>query len=188
MKAIILFFLISLSAIAQESLSQDISPIIVNISDSPSLQYKGAAVKRKATVVDYRPLNSSSKEFFLSVNIVYYVNSSGAYGATVQNDILADGTLSSEQQLQLLDVYKPITITYTTQGKCADQTTGNIVPCFQADGVTPTANSISEIGYWQTFKLNQVSGVTSLSTNGTADVQYKIVAAIISKLDSRKKW
>jgi hypothetical protein len=183
MKKIIFLLLLSVSAIAQ-----DISPIVVNISDSPLLQYNGAFAKRKATVVNYLPLTQGSKEFSITVNIVYYVNNAGAYGATIQSDIAANATLSSDQQTQLSEVYKPFNFTYSTSGKCADQTTGALVNCFQADGTTPTVNAISDLAYWQAFKLNQISGVTSLTTNGAADVQYRIIQAIVAKLDSRKKW
>jgi hypothetical protein len=97
-------------------------------------------------------------------------------------------TLSADQYSQLVTIYADKIVEHQTTGLCADATSGNIVPCFQADGVTPTVNAVTEAAYWQAFKLNQVSGITSLSTQGAMDAEYKIIQAIIAKMNTRKNW
>lgn len=176
-KILFLFLLLPLIGFAQ----LDQTPIVVNISDSPVLQYNGAFVKQKATVIDYDPIINSIKDFSIQVTISCYVNNSGAYGASVYSDIAANATLSTDQKAQLQAMYGDRTVTYTTIGQCTDAS-GNIVAC-TAGGAIP------EIQYWQTFKLNQIPGMGgSLSAQGAAAVQYLIIQAIVSKLDSRKKW
>lgn len=190
MKKIITLFLL---AISLTGLSQDSSPISVNLSDNPKLQWNGSAVKQKAIVMDYRPLINGTKEFYIRVRVQLYENLSGAYGSKIQDLLTADQalqtpTLSSDQYSQLSTIYADRIIEHQTTGLCADATSGNIVSCFQQDGVTPTPNAVSEEAYWQAFKLNQVSGVTSISTQGALDAEYKIIIAIITKMNSRKNW
>ena len=177
MKKILFLLLFPLASFAQ----LDQTPIVVNISDSPVLQYNGAFVKQKALVTDYQPIINSTKDFSVTVVITCYVNNSGSYGSSVYSDIASNATLSTEQKTQLQAMYGDRTVTYTTIGQCTD-VNGNLEPC-------STSGAIPEIQYWQTFKLSQIPGIgSSLSTQGAAAVQYLIIQAIVSKLDSRKKW
>jgi hypothetical protein len=169
-------------------IAQDVSPIVVNLSDNAKLQWNGSNVKMKATVLDYRPVINGTKEFYILVKVSFYENLTGSYGSKITDLINADGTLSNDQKISLLSIYSDRIVDHQTTGLCADATSGNIVPCLQNDGITPTVNAVSEETYWQTFKLNQVSGVTSISTQGAMDAEYKIIQAIVTKMNSRKNW
>lgn len=159
----------------------DLTQIVVNVSDNPLLQYNGAAVKQKATVLNYQPLLGTLKDFSITVGISCYINNAGAYGSTVISDIAAklqSATITADQAAQLYLMYQDRQVTYTTAGQCSDSN-GNIEAC-SVNGAIP------EIQYWQTFTLTQV-GVSSLALSA-AQAQYKIITAIVNKLDSRKKW
>jgi hypothetical protein len=176
MKYITLLFLF-ISSIA---FAQDQTPIVINIRDSPKLQFNGAFVKQKATVLDYRPVINSTKDFYISVQIKYYENNAGAYGAEIIATIRNDGTLTAEEKAQLYHIYGDKIIDYQTTNKWVD-VSGNVV----AQG---TPGAITELAYWQGFKLNQVAGMGTLSTQGAVDAQYLIITAIINKLNARKNW
>lgn len=185
--------LISLLFLAINSIAQDNSAIVVNLSDNPKLQWNGAAVKQKAVVKSYQPLINGTKEFYICVTVQLYENVSGAYGSRILDLLAADQalqtpTLTADQYSQLCKIYADRVVDHQTTNLCADATSGNIVPCFQADGVTPTVNAVTEAAYWQAFKLNQVSGITSISTQGAFDAEYKIIAAIVAKMNTRKNW
>lgn len=177
----------SITAWAQQILSP------INLNDNLKLQWNGVNVKQKAILQRFHVLRDGSTEFYISVNIQYYENVSGTYGSKITDLINADQqlqtpTLSSDQAAQLLVIYSDRHVEHSTLGVCVDATSGNIVSCLQIDGVTPTVNAIAESVYWQTFKLNQVSGITSVSTQGAMDAIYKIAAAIVTKMNSRKNW
>jgi hypothetical protein len=186
MKTIIIF-LLSITTL----FGQQIAPI--NLSDNAKLQWNGANVKQKAIICSfYYPLNASA-DFYIKVRVQFYENISGAYGSKILDLINADQalqspTLSGDQASALMTAYADRLVEYQTTGKCADTTTGNIVPCLQSDGLTPTVNALAESAYWQTFFLNQVSGVTSISTQKAMNAIEKIEAAIVAKMNTRKNW
>lgn len=178
---ILILFLLSVSAFAQQ-----IAPI--NLSDNAKLQWGGANVKQKAIITSfYYPL-SGTADFYIKVRVQFYENISGAYGSKILDLINADQTLSADQASSLMGIYADKTIEHQTTGLCADNTTGNIVPCLQADGITPTVNAVAESAYWQQFFLNQISGVTSISTQKAMNAIEKIEAAIVAKMNTRKNW
>jgi len=185
MKNLILSLLMVMSIVAN---AQDTSPIEVNLSDNAKLQWNGSAVKQKAIVLDWRPLINGTKEFYIKVRIVFYANSGGSYGGRITDLIIADQTLSSDQRQQLLSIYADRYFDWQSTNVCVDQTTGDVVNCMQPDGETPTVNAVPESAYWQSFKLNQVSGVTSISTQGAFDAEYKIIKAVVAKMNLRKNW
>ncbi len=183
MKKIILITFLFLSI---KSIAQDISQIVVNLSDNPKLQWNGAAVKQKAIVTDWRPLINGNKEFYIAVRIQYYENISGAYGSRILDLIAADQalqtpTLSTDQASQLRNIYADRSFDHQSTGLCCDSN-GVIVNCSSGSSIG------SEAFYWQQFKLNQVSGITSISTQGAFDAEYKIIAAIVAKMNTRKNW
>ena len=93
--------------------------------------------------------------------------------------ITSDNNLSSEEKADLLVRYGDREIQYNTVGKFVDSN-GNPV-----DATAPGA--IPELQYWQSFKLNNAAlGMTSASTQGALDAVYKIIIAIVNKLDNRK--
>jgi len=156
----------------------DNSPNVINLSDNASLQYLGANVKMKATVLDFSI--NVAKDFYLTVTISFYVNNAGSYGAKVTDDIIANATLSADQQAQLLNIYQDRTISYTTSGKYTDAS-GNITTSDQV-------GAIPELQYWQGFFVNQIPGFGTAGTTGALQLTYLIIAAIINKLNTRKKW
>jgi hypothetical protein len=179
----ILFFSLTLLVRAQ-----DTSPIQVDLPDNPRLQWSGSAVKQRAIVLHWQPLINGTKEFYIKVRIQYWSNNSGAYGSLITSLIQADGTLSSDQQSQLLQQYGDKFFEHQSTSVCTDAS-GNIQPCtFQADGVTLSVGLMYESAYWQQFKLNQVSGVTSISTQGAFDAEFKIITAVVNKMSTRKNW
>ena len=170
------------------SFAQDTTPIVVNISD---VNFGGQILKRKATVIDFRTNINGAKEIYIKVRISLYQNNAGAYGSKIidlvaADQLLATPTLSKNQADQINQIYGDRYFEHTTQGVCVDQTSGAVVSCFQADGVTPTVNSISEAGYWQSFSLTS-TGVSSLST-GALNANYKTQSAMVTKLDAFKNW
>lgn len=176
-KLILLFALIA----SFEAIAQDQTPIVVNVRDNAKLQFNGAAVKMKATVVSYIPVNETSKNFTITVAVQLYENNAGAYGSLITSVIAADGTLSEEEKTELLQRYADKTITYSTTGKYTD-VNGNLVS-------SSTPGAIPEIQYWQSFKLNHASlNMTSASTQGALDAEYKIIQAIVAKLNTRKNF
>jgi hypothetical protein len=185
MKKIIflLFAVISISATAQ-----DVTPIQVDLPDNPRLQWSGAAVKQRAIVLVWQPMINGNKEFYIKVKIQNWSNSSGVYGSLITSLIQADGTLSADQQSRLLIQYGDWIFEHQSTGVYCDNTTGAIVSQFQADGVTPTVNAVPESAYWQQFKLNQVSGMNSLTTQGAFDAEYKIIKAVVAQMSTRKNW
>lgn len=177
MKNLLLAFalILSVQAFAQDSLA-----IVVNLSDNAKLQYGGSNVKMKATVLDYRPLINATKDFYIKVRVTYYINNAGAYGATVLSTIFADGTLSDDQKQSLSAIYSDQIIDWQTTDKYVNAS-GDIVP-------KGTSGSQREIFYWQAFKLNQVSGMGTLAGQSAIGAEYLIINAIVTKLNSRKKW
>ena len=166
----------------------DSSPIVINLPDNPRLQWSGASVKQKAVVLAWQPVINGSKEFYIKVKIQNWSNNAGAYGSLITSLIQADGTLSADQQQRLGIQYGDWIFEHQSTGVWCDLTTGAITTQFQQDGITPTVNAVSEAEYWQQFKLNQVSGVTSISTQGAFDSEYKIIAAVIAQMTTRKNW
>lgn len=161
--------------------AQDQTAIVINVRDHAKLEYNGAKVKMKATVVNYAPVNETTKDFVIVLSIQLYENVAGSYGALVTALIAADQNLSDEEKAESLQRYADRTITYTTRGKFVDNN-GNSV-------TQSTPGAITEIAYWQAFKLNNVAlGMTSASTQGALDAEYKIIAAIVAKLNSRKNF
>lgn len=177
MKTIIFLSLILLSI---TSFAQDTSPIVVNLRDNGALQYNGAYVKMKCIVTDYRPVINAGKDFYIAVKIQYYENVSGAYGTYIPTLIQNNATLTAEEKAILLQVYGDKDFNWQTTNKWVDAS-GNIVP-------QGTAGAISELQYWQQFKLNQVAGMGTLSTQGAVDAQYLIIQAIVNKMNQRKNW
>lgn len=178
MKKIILGTLLFISL---ASFAQDQSPIVINVRDNARLAFNGVAVKQKATVINYSPVVNTTKDFLITVVITYYVNNGGAYGSSVLSAIAADNNLSVEEKESLTTQFQDRLFTYTTSGRHTD-INGNLVS-------TSTPSAIPEIQYWQSFKLNNASlGMTSASTQGALDAEYKIVAAIVTKMDSRKNF
>lgn len=177
MKNLILsfFVLASMCVYAQP----DNAPIVVNVRDNPKLQFNGAAVKVKA-VIDYFHIDRT-KDFQIGLTLEFYVNNSGAYGPLVVSVIAADTVnLTADERAGLIATYGNRQIVYSTAGKYVNAA-GDIVTA-GAPGAIP------ELQYWQTFKLNQVAGMGTLSTQGAMDAQYLILKAIINKLNSRKQW
>lgn len=174
MKLLILFFLIASAAFAQV----DQSPNVINLADNTRLQYKGSAVKMKGTVSNFTV--NTVQDFTITVIVTMYVNNAGAYGVQVTQDIAADNTLSTDQQNELMSTYGDRVVTYSTSGQFTDAN-GNLV-------ASTTPGAIPEIQYWQSFKINQVPGYTSASTQSALALNKLIIAAIVAKLDTRKKW
>lgn len=157
----------------------DLTSISVDIRNNAKLQYNGAAVKQRAVVIEWSPVYQGSKEFIIRLLISMYENISNAYGSRILDLILTDVTLSNEEKTDLLERYRDRNIFYTTQDKWVDAS-GNIVP-------QGTAGAQTELTYWQTFKLNNAAfNLTSASTQGALDAEYKIIAAIVNRLDTRK--
>lgn len=175
MKKLIFLLLFPLSLLAQV----DIAPIVVNIADNPSLQYNGAAVKQKATVIYFSNLNGPNKDMLITAQIVFYVNNAGAYGATVLSDIAGNVNLSASQSSSLNQIYANRTFTYSVAGNCTD-VSGNIVAC-------STGGAIPELQYWQGFKINQIPGYTS-PTMSALQFDYLVIAAFLNALNNRKSW
>lgn len=163
--------------------AQDQTAIVVNVRDNAKLQWGGSAVKMKATVIGYSPVVNTTKDFTITVSIQLYENNAGSYGSSILSLITSDQTLSPEEKEELLNRYADKTITYTTAGRYVDNlTNGNLVS-------SSTPGAIPELAYWQNFKLNNANlGMTSQSTQGALDAEYKIVTAIINKLNSRKNF
>ena len=162
------------------SYAQDQAPIVVNVRDNAKLQFNGANVKMKATVLLFEPVTSSTKDFVIRLSITMFENSAGSYGQPIADLINADATLSPEEKEDLLNRYADKIITYTTSGKYVD-VSGNAV-------TQSTPGAITELQYWQTFKLNQVAGMGSISTQGAMDAQYLTIRAIVLKLNQRKNF
>lgn len=181
----ILFALLIISSYAN---AQDTTPIQVDLPDNPRLQWGGVAVKQRAVVMDWRPVVNSSKEFYIKIKIQNWSVSGGTYGSLITSLVQADNTLSSDQQTRLLIQYGDWYFEHQSTGIWCDNTTGAITTQFQQDGVTPTVNAVTEAAYWQQFKLNQVSGMTSLTTQGAFDSEYKIIKAVIAQMTTRKNW
>ena len=176
MKKIItlLLFFISLQLSAQ-----DLTPITVNIRDNARLQYNGAAVKMKAVVLQFRPVTESSKDFVLHLSIQMYENNAGAYGSKITELIRNDNTLSDEEKIELTERYRDREVIYSTAGKYVDAN-GNPV-------ASDAVGAMPELLYWQNFKMNNLAlGMTSASTQGAMDAIYKIINAIVTKLNIRK--
>jgi len=186
MKKIILALLTTL--IAFEINAQDTSPIVIDLPDNPALQFNGAAVKQRATVISWQPAINGAKEFYIKVKIQNWSNNSGAYGSLITSLIYANGTLSTDQQNRLAIQYGDWFFEHQSNGVFCDNTTGAITTQFQQDGITPTPNAVPEIAYWQQFKLNQVAGTTSLTTQGAFDEEYKIIKAVVAQMSTRKNW
>lgn len=169
-------------------MAQDVSPIVVDLPDNPRLQWNGASVKQRAVVLHWQPVINGSKDFYIKVKIQNWSNNAGAYGSLITSLILADGTLSADQQQRLIIQYGDWIFEHQSSGVFCDNTTGAVVPQFQQDGITPTVNAVPEAAYWQQFKLNQVSGVTSITTQGAFDSEYKIINAVVAQMTTRKNW
>src|SRR6478736_263675 len=181
----IIFALLLICSFAK---AQDSTPIVFNLPDNPRLQWGGLAVKQKAVVLDWRPVLNGTKEFYIKVKIQNWSTSGGTYGSLITSLITADGTLSADQQTRLLIQYGDWYFEHQSTGVWCDNTTGAITTQFQQDGVTPTVNAVPEEAYWQQFKLNQVSGMGSLTTQGAFDSEYKIIQAVIAQMTTRKNW
>ena len=169
------FILISFCASAQVANN---TWTVVNLSDNLRLQFNGNPVKQKAVITSFTIFNT--KEWQLEVQIQSYESVAGAYGNYIMTTIAADGVLTQAQKDVLLQTYGDKYIRYGTAGHWVD-VNGNIV----ASG---TPGAITELAYWQQFKLNQIAGTGTLSTQGALDEMYLIVAALINKLNTNKNW
>lgn len=175
MKTLIIFFLI-LSGFS--SLAQDTTPIVINLRDNSKLQFNSNPVKMKGTVLNFTLL--ADKEWRIVVLIKYYESVAGAYGTYIPTTISADATLSAEEKETLLQTYADKYLEWSTAGHFCDAS-GNIV----AQG---TGGATTELTYWQTFRLNQVAGVGTAASTGALEAQYLTIAAIVNKLNARKRW
>lgn len=186
MNRLILFLLLASTIVR----AQDVSPIVVDLPNSPKLQWNGSAVKQRGTVLHWQPVINGTKDFYIKIRIQYWSNNAGAYGSPITSLILADTSITnySDVLAQTLDQYKDRYVEHQSSGVYCDNITGRTVSQFQQDGITPTVNAVTEAAYWQQFKLNQVSGVTSIATQGAFDSEYKIIKAIVVKMSSRKNW
>lgn len=173
---IVILTLVSLTAFGQA----DQTLIIVNTRDNAKLQFNGNPVKTKAIVYSFKPVSNSTKDFEIVLVIQMYSSVSGSYGSLITSLISADGTLSQEEKDDLLIRYQDKVITYSTANRFTD-VSGNIV-------LSTTPGAIPEIQYWQTFKLNQIAGMGSASTQGALDAEYLTIKAIVNKMDSRKNF
>lgn len=180
--------LISFLLLAITSIAQDITPISVDLPDNPRLQWNGFAVKQRAVVISWQPVINGAKEFYIKIKIQNWSSSVGTYGSLITSLIQADGTVSPDQQTRLLIQYGDWFFEHQSTGVFCDNTSGLIVPQFQQDGITPTVNAVSEAAYWQQFKLNQVTGMTSITTQGAFDSEYKIQKAVVVQMTVRKNW
>jgi len=185
--------IIILSLICSFSFAQDNTLIVVNVSNDPSLYYKATTdgspsiVKRKATLIEWKEL--TNKEFYIKLSVTYYKDNAGSYGSRIIDLIQADAGLSSDQKFNATEQFKDRIIEYQTNGKYVDSTTGLSVNQFQPDGITPTVGAVTDLTYWQAFKLNQVPGMGgSLSTQGAMDAGYKVKSAIIGQMATRKNF
>lgn len=173
----LIFFLLLIPAFAF-SQTADTTPIEVNLSDNARLQWGGSAVKQKCIVLDYRPIINANKDFYIRVRIQYYANNAGTYGGKITDLINADATLSTDQRAQLLQIYNDRIFEWQSTDVCVD-VNGDVTAC---------PGAMTENAYWQQFKLSQVSGIGSLSTQGAFDAEYKIIRALVTKMNSRKNW
>lgn len=169
------FLLLSFCASAQVATN---TWSVVNLNDNLRLQFNGNPVKQKAVVTSFTIYNT--KEFQLEVQVQSYESVAGAYGNYIPTTIAADGVLTQAQKDALLLTYGDKYVRYSTAGHWTD-VSGNIV-------AAGTAGAITELAYWQQFKLNQVAGTGTLTTQGAMDEIYLIVTALINKLNSNKNW
>jgi hypothetical protein len=178
MKTLIAFFLfLSVASFGQP----DNSPIIVEVRNSAKLQWNGAAVKQKIRVLDVAFIRNGQKEFYFHGYLERYENNGGAYGSKITDLISADSTLSAEEKADLLNVYGDKEIAYTTNGKYSDAN-GNLVS-------SDTPGAIPDLQYWQSIKMNNAAlGMTSASTQGALDGIYKIIDAIVDRMNARKNF
>ena len=178
MKLTLVFFLfVSIGLYAQT----DLTPIVINIRNSAKLQWNGVAVKQKIRVLNVAFIRDGQKEFYFNIYLERYENIGGVYGSKITDLILADGTLSAEEKADMLTVYGDKEISYTTNGKFTD-VNGNLV-------ASDSVGAIPELQYWQAFKMNNVTlNMTSASTQGGLDGIYKIITAIVNRMDGRKNF
>lgn len=169
----IIFLLISFCASAQNSVWQT-----VNLSDNSKLQFNGNPVKRKMVISGFHL--TTTKDWRLEMLIQYYESVGGAYGNYIPTTIANDGVLTQAQKDELVGIYGDRYIQYSTEGHWVD-VSGNLVSA-------GTPGAITELSYWQQFKLNQIAGTGTLSTQGALDEIYLIVTALINKLNSNKNW
>lgn len=177
MKNLFLAFALLISTVC---VAQDFTQIVVNVRDNARLQFNGSAVKMKAVVIDFSPVTQTTKEFCIKLSIQMYENIGGSYGQPIISVINADATLSAEEKADLLERYADKIIFYSTANRWVNVSGDNVH--------LTTPGAIPEIQYWQTFKLNQVAGMGSISTQGALDAQYLTIRAIILKLNSRKNF
>jgi len=171
----IIFLLLSFCASAQVANN---TWTVVNLSDNLRLQFNGNPVKQKAVITSFIIYNT--KEWQLEVQVQSYESVAGAYGNYIPATIAADGVLTQAQKDVLLQTYNDKYIRYGTTGHWVD-VNGNIVSA-------GTPGAITELAYWQQFKLNQIAGTGTLATQGALDEVYLIVAALINKLNTNKNW
>ena len=178
MKLTLVFFLfVSIGLYAQT----DLTPIVINIRNSAKLQWNGVAVKQKIRVLNVAFVRDGQKEFYFNVHLERYENNGGAYGSKITDLISVDTLLSIEERADLLTVYGDKEIQYTTNGKFTDAN-GNLV-------ANDVVGAIPELQYWQAFKMNNVAlNMTSASTQGGLDGIYKIIVAIVNRMDGRKNF
>lgn len=171
--------ILSLFVVGLSFSQPDTSPIIVNVRNNAKLQWNGAAVKMKFRILQVRFISNGQKDFYFHGYLEMYENNAGSYGSKITDLISADNSLSGEEKADLLARYGDREIQYTTANKFVDSN-GNPV-----DESEPGA--IPELQYWQGFKLNNPNlGMTSASTQGALDAVYKIIIAIVNRLDNRK--
>src|SRR6478736_450363 len=160
-------------------MAQDSSQIIINLADSLVVSYANALVKQKALILEYQPIINSAKDFRIKLRVSYYVNNAGAYGGRVLDVIQTNQTWSDDQKRLASASYQDWIFEYQSTGKYVD-VNGDVVP-------QDTIGAIPEMEYWQSFKLNQVTGIAGTTAlQGAIDAEYKIIAAIIAKLNTRK--
>jgi len=147
---------------------------IVDLSDDPKLRYNSTLIKRRALVQSWT--TESDKEIRIKLLIRFYANNAGAYGAEAADAINADA-ITAEQKAWQRETFRDREINYTTRGRwvLAD---GTPVP----EG---TANAITELAYWQTFKLDDVQPITDMNFKALSAV-YAIATAMIQRLDMLK--
>lgn len=159
-------------------MAADNTLITVNLRDDPKLKYGTTAIKRKAFVQSWA--TEMDKEIRIKLTMKYYASNAGAYGADAETSINADGSLTAEEKAYQKETFKDREFNYTTRGRWVD-VSGNPV----AEG---TLNAITELQYWQSFKLDDVTTPVNIPDMnfGAFAAVYAIASAMIARLDTLK--
>lgn len=156
-------------------MAADNTLISVDLSDDPRLRYNGTAIKRRAFITLWA--TEIDKEIRINLTLKFYANNGGAYGADAETSINADNGLTAEQKAYQRQTFADRAIIYSTRGRWV-----------LADG-TPvsegTPNAITELEYWQGFRLDDVPNITDMNFKAL-DAVYETARAMVQRMDVLK--